>query len=256
MDTKKCNTCGVIKEHSEFGKKKLESGNYGLTHECKQCKSIRASTRHANETQQDRARRIAKAKEWKENNRGVVNGLKRKYRAEKKVIKLSSVPHDQHIKAYEIYQSIQVKKSLLKHDQHVKEWKSDDSRMYKWSYKHNINTMLYSKLKRGVYRCLGDKASYSNWSNYLGYTIDELRVHIEKQFTYGMSWDNRHEWHIDHIVPLCAFDIQSVDSAEFKVCFGLHNLRPIWPDDNRDKYWSVDRVFNKRNKQSNVVINQ
>lgn len=255
-DMKRCNTCGNTKDYSEFGKKKYKSGNYGLTHECKQCKSIKASKKYSSESKEDRERRVSLRKKWLENNRDIVNGLKSKYRLQKKVLKLSSIPHDQHVKAYIKHKEKLIKQSLLKHDQHVKEWKSDDARMYKWSYKHNINTMLYSKLKRGVYRCMGSKASYSNWSDYLGYTIDELRVHIEKQFTYGMSWDNRHEWHIDHIVPICAFVIESVDSEEFKVCFGLRNLRPIWPDDNREKYWSVDRIFNKKNKIKDNVINQ
>lgn len=252
-EMKQCNTCGLTKVHSEFSKKKLASGNYGLTHECKQCKSIKASARYANETHGDRARRIAKAKEWKANNRDVVNGLKRKYRLEKKVIKLSAVPHDHHVKAY---QSHVFRQSIIKHDQHVKEWRSDEARISRWDYKHNINHLLYAKLKRGVYRCLGNNATGSNWFKTLGYTVDDLRAHLEKHFTYNMSWDNRHEWHIDHVVPICAFNIKTVDSSEFKACFGLHNLRPIWPDDNRDKYWYVDRVIKQKNKHNKDVINQ
>lgn len=253
MDTKQCNTCCVIKDHSEFRKRKLRSGNYGLAHECKACNSARASARYANESVEDRKRRISLRSKWRESNRDVVNGLKRKYNLQKKVIKLSSIPHDHHVKAY---QSYQLRQSLVKHDQHVKVWRSDEARISRWDYKHNINHLLYAKLKRGVYRCLGNNATGSGWFKTLGYTIDDLRAHLEKHFTYNMSWDNRHEWHIDHVVPICAFDIQSADSKEFKACFGLHNLRPIWPGDNRDKYWSVDRVFNKKNKEQNNVINQ
>lgn len=252
---KQCNTCLVVKDDSDFRKKKR--GNVcGLNHECKQCNSVKDRYRYSNETQERRNIRITKAKEWRSSNRDLVNALKRKYRIEKKIIKLSSMPHDNHVRIYHLYKEKQLKKFLLKHDHHVKEWKSSSARMYKWSYKHNINTMLYAKLKRGIYRSLGCNASYSNWSKHLNYTIDELRIHIESQFANGMSWENRHSWHIDHIVPVCAFDIQSVDSKEFKACFSLRNLRPIWPDDNRDKYWSVDRVFNKKRKQHINVVNQ
>ena len=250
---KQCNVCLVDKEDSEFGIRKLASGNYTLKHLCTSCLKTRDAQRYASESKEEREKRIQIRKQWRSNNRGKVLALKKKYRVKSKIIKLASIPNDQHVKAYEKHKEKLLKQFLMKHDGHVKAWRSSKARIQKWSYKHNINVMLYAKLKRGIYRCLGDKARYSNWSSYLGYTIDELREHIEKRFTYGMSWENRHDWHIDHIVPLCAFEIESVDSAEFRACFGLHNLRPVWPDDNRDKYWMVDRVFNKRNKTNNVI---
>lgn len=244
-----CNTCKVEKDESQFRTKPGRNGTRRLAHECKTCSSIKSKNRYANESEEDRARRVSKAKTWKASNRDVFIGLKRKYRLIKKIDKLSSIPHDHHVKIYIKYNEKQLK---VKHDQHVKEWRSDEARISRWDYKHNVNAMLYAKLKRGVYRCMGNKATGSDWFKHLGYTIDELRLHLEKQFTYGMTWENRREWHIDHIVPLCAFTIESVASEEFKACFGLHNLRPIWPDDNRDKYWYVDRVLKQKNKTDNV----
>jgi hypothetical protein len=32
----------------------------------------------------------------------------------------------------------------------------------------------------------------------------DLKTHIENQFTDGMTWENRGEWHIDHIIPLAS----------------------------------------------------
>lgn len=251
MDTKKCNTCGVIKEHSEFGKKKLESGNYGLTHECKECKSIKASARYANETQQDRERRIAKAKEWKANNRDVVNGLKRKYRVEKKVIKLSAVPHDHHVKAY---QSFQLRQSLIKHDQHVKEWRSDKAAYIKWKYKNDPKYMLYVRLKRGIQRGFKCKELKEGWFDRLGYTMDDLVKHIEKQFVDGMGWHNSQEWHIDHIMPIKSFKMNSVKDESFAACYSLHNLRPIWAKDNMTKYYKVDKYLINKTKSYPVRV--
>jgi hypothetical protein len=37
---------------------------------------------------------------------------------------------------------------------------------------------------------------------YIGCTIEELKLHLEKQFTDGMTWENHGLWHIDHIIPL------------------------------------------------------
>lgn len=61
----------------------------------------------------------------------------------------------------------------------------------------------------------------------------ELAAHIEKQFLPGMSWENRRQWHIDHIVPCSAFDL--TDPAQQSVAFHFTNLRPVWAEDNQRK---------------------
>lgn len=74
-----------------------------------------------------------------------------------------------------------------------------------------------------------------------GYTIDELLAHLQKQFLPGMSLQNygKRGWHIDHIVPVDDFDLSNPD--EFKACWSLGNLRPIWWDENAKK--SNKRLF-------------
>jgi len=66
----------------------------------------------------------------------------------------------------------------------------------------------------------------------LGYRFAELRKHLEGLFRPGMTWDNYGKWHIDHIKPLTAFNFKSIDDCEFKACWGLNNLRPLWAADN------------------------
>ena len=68
-----------------------------------------------------------------------------------------------------------------------------------------------------------------------GYSIAELRQHIERQFTKGMTWDRfmAGEIHIDHIVPQKSFDLQ--DDTEWRACWALTNLRPVWAKDNLEK---------------------
>lgn len=75
----------------------------------------------------------------------------------------------------------------------------------------------------------------------LGYTADELKVHIERQFTRGMTWGRLMDGdiHIDHIIPVCSFDIRSPEDPLLKVCWGLPNLRPLWASDNRKKQGKV-----------------
>lgn len=66
----------------------------------------------------------------------------------------------------------------------------------------------------------------------LGYSISELKDHLERQFVGGMNWSNYGEWHIDHIVPIAEFKFDSPEDEEFKRCWSLPNLRPLWGRDN------------------------
>lgn len=65
----------------------------------------------------------------------------------------------------------------------------------------------------------------------------ELAAHIEKQFLPGMSWENRRQWHIDHIVPCSAFDL--TDPSQQAVAFHYTNLRPVWAAENQRKRASI-----------------
>tara|TARA_R110000824_G_C15016610_1_gene657941 strand:- start:20 stop:838 length:819 start_codon:yes stop_codon:yes gene_type:complete len=78
----------------------------------------------------------------------------------------------------------------------------------------------------------------------LGCTKKELMTHFESLFTDGMSWDNMSEWHIDHIRPVSSFDFDSTDHPDFKKCWALNNLQPLWAADNMSKNDKWDGVVN------------
>lgn len=83
-------------------------------------------------------------------------------------------------------------------------------------------------------------------SQYLGCTVDELKVHLEKQFKTGMTWFNYGEWHIDHIRPL-----NSAQNEEelYKLCH-YTNLQPLWALDNikkGSKFWMPTCILNTDN---------
>ena len=68
--------------------------------------------------------------------------------------------------------------------------------------------------------------------NYIGCTKEELKTYIESKFSRGMSWDNygKNGWHIDHIKPLCSFDLMKEEELH-KACH-YTNLQPLWAIDN------------------------
>lgn len=66
-----------------------------------------------------------------------------------------------------------------------------------------------------------------------GYSQVEFILHIESTFKEGMSWENRSEWHIDHILPVAWFREQGI--TDIKVINALSNLRAEWASDNISK---------------------
>jgi len=96
-----------------------------------------------------------------------------------------------------------------------------------------------SELIRGAIRRGGKSRTLESL---LGYSVSELRVHLERQFSNGMTWDSfmRGEIHIDHIIPQKEFDLS--DDDEWRRCWCMTNLMPLWANDNlkkRDKRVSL-----------------
>lgn len=120
---------------------------------------------------------------------------------------------------------------------YLKQWRQTDSyKAYRRSYvaairktpRGTINNRMQSGIRRGLVCGKGGV----KWESLVGYTVDMLRSHIERQFLRGMSWDNVEKWHIDHIIPLCSFNFTSYDDAEFRRAWALTNLRPLWKSKN------------------------
>jgi len=107
-------------------------------------------------------------------------------------------------------------------------------RMRKSNPQFRLRLSLSSRIATAL-RTRGTSKRHRNWESLVGYSLENLRAHIERQFSRGMSWENYGEWHVDHIVPAASFRWQSPEDADFKACWALSNLRPLWADDNRRK---------------------
>ncbi len=99
-------------------------------------------------------------------------------------------------------------------------------------YHNNKVTFNFSRRMR---KSLNGIKESKSWESLVNYKLEDLKKHLEKQFKEGMSWDNYGEWHIDHIIPVSNFIIDSVESEEFKKCWDLNNLQPLWADENIKK---------------------
>ena len=82
-----------------------------------------------------------------------------------------------------------------------------------------------------------------HWEWLVDFTLESLKKHLEKQFLPGMSWDNYGEWHIDHIIPISAFNFSEPCHPDFARCWSLKNLQPMWAKENMKKSNRLEKPF-------------
>jgi len=95
--------------------------------------------------------------------------------------------------------------------------------------------IINDKMSNMIRNLLRNDKVRKPWSDYIGYTAKELKSHLESKFKKGMSWKNCGLWHIDHIKPRSLFNFSSPEDEEFKKCWALNNLQPLWALDNLHK---------------------
>ncbi len=115
------------------------------------------------------------------------------------------------------------------------------NREYSRKRRQNVKIRLSRTISRLISFSLNSKNSSKDnehWEDIVKFTIQEFIEHLEKQFLPGMTWKNRggkNGWHIDHIIPIRFFDYKSMDDIEFRMCWSLNNLQPLWKKDNLEK---------------------
>lgn len=90
------------------------------------------------------------------------------------------------------------------------------------------NGKLNNSMRRDIGLSLKGKKGGRKWQTLVDYSLLELKRHLEKQFTPKMTWKNYGPyWHIDHIIPISAFNFKTPEDIDFKRCWLLENLRPL-----------------------------
>lgn len=98
-------------------------------------------------------------------------------------------------------------------------------------------------IRSGIGFSLKGNKHGKHWEDVVGYTLQQLIDHLEKQFINGMSWNNygrnKGDWSIDHILPISSFNFESYNDEEFKECWSLDNLRPLDHIENMIKHNNI-----------------
>ncbi len=229
--SKVCTKCGIEKELSEFyDNKNLRDGHLNSCKACclRYCQARRADSvigkkiRERKNAHQKRMYHsypeykesiLAKKRLYIKNNRAKIKEYHRKYNQRPEVKMLATD------KVIEWRKNNPLKAKVIARRSYRKRMLIPANR---------LNNAVHA----GVAASLKKKKSRSKWQVLVGYTLSKLKNHLESQFTEGMSWDNYGKWHIDHIIPQSFFVFDSSDDVEFKMCWRLENLQPLWAMDN------------------------
>lgn len=100
-----------------------------------------------------------------------------------------------------------------------------------------LEVRVLGLIRQAVQRRVGPSDKPTIWPTVLGYTFDELKLHLESLFVGGMTWDKlvAGEIEIDHVIPRSAFVYETILDEDFKTCWRLQNLQPLWVSDNARK---------------------
>jgi hypothetical protein len=214
---KKCSKCGEIKSMEDFHKSPHHL--YGVSSQCKACACAR--TRAHQKQNADKYRKAA-----------------REYYASHKIHAKARM------KAWESKnrERVNVTHRLwgLRNPDKVKSHQESTNKIRRGSPKGQINARMAAAVRRTL---RSDARNGHGWEKLVGYTVVQLKNHLEKQFLPGMTWENRKLWDIDHIIPLSAFNFQSPENIDFKKAWDLKNLRPLWRFDNRSKGSRINKPF-------------
>lgn len=104
---------------------------------------------------------------------------------------------------------------------------------------------LSNRVRCLMYASLRQVKNGRKWQDLTGYSIEDLRRHIEKRFKKGMTWERflAGEIHIDHKIPVSAFNFTKPEHMDFKKCWALKNLQPLWAEENRRKHAKLEKHF-------------
>ncbi len=114
-------------------------------------------------------------------------------------------------------------------------------------YRKNRDIMISISISSRIRKSIKHNKNGRHWEDIVGFTLEELKLHLEKQFKGSITWKNYGTyWHIDHRIPISMFNFNSYEDEEFKKCWALENLKPMIGVDN----------LRKHNKYSEPTLNQ
>jgi hypothetical protein len=214
METKVCSKCKVEKQVCEFGNSKLSKD--GLLYSCKECNNKRSVDYRKNNSEKV----LELTRNWTKKNPEWVYNRHKKWRKE----------NPEKVKEM---RGNWLNKNPEKRKEYRENYKSRKQEQRKERRDKDPIFNLTNRLRCRLWKYLKilNITKTNKTFDIVGCSPQFLKEHLETQFTDGMSWDNRSEWHIDHIIPLSS---AKTEDELYKLCH-YENLQPLWAEDNLKK---------------------
>ena len=143
-----------------------------------------------------------------------------------KILKYRKEYRDKNIEKYRDLSRLYYKNNKTKENKRVAKYTKERFKKDSFfRFKHKLRHSTWVAFKNKGYK------KGSSTEKILGCSFEIVKKEIEMKFVKGMSWDNRDEWHIDHIIPLAS---AKTEEELIKLCH-YTNLQPLWAKDNISK---------------------
>ncbi len=241
-DKKRCGHCKEWKERTNFHKDRRSVE--GLQYRCKTCAKTINKMYYENNVEKCLMRSI----KWKNDNpekvRVIQKASKDRNLEKTKLIQKEYRERNSKIRA------LQSKEWRQQNPEKVQvnylKWKSlnpDKCRGYDIKRRGTIKGRLNVNIGNEIRTSLRNNKNNRHWESLVGFTIEQLKEHLERQFMVGMSWGNYGQWHIDHKIPISVFNFEKPADLDFRRCWSLENLQPLWSKENRIKHAKLTEPF-------------
>ena len=110
--------------------------------------------------------------------------------------------------------------------------------------KERLKTDLKYNLRMKISKAINESLRYGkriksnkngrHWEDLVGYKLKDLIIRLVSTMPKGYNWEDvkKGELHIDHIIPISAFNFTQPEHIDFKRCWALENLRLLPKKDN------------------------
>lgn len=265
METKHCSLCNEDKPITDFYRTKTTGK---LSSRCKECiRVVQKSKYHSDQNYRNRVistnkKSVEKNKDKKRvrdkayQSRAEIRERRNKRIRERYQTKGITENRKQYLSNYmttynkEYKNRSEVKEKLIKYRK-TEKYKSL-KRAYHRRHKNDPKYKIRKSMSRNMWKSLKGKKDGS-WTRLVDYSVEELMKHLESKFVLDMNWNNYGKWHIDHIQPVDSFNITSYKCEDFKKCWDLSNLQPLWAADNLKKSNHLN-YQNNTSKSSNLNL--
>jgi hypothetical protein len=211
---RRCAKCNTEKPaSSEFFHLSNKRGCGGLNPRCKECRQSESRAYYEKNT----ARIRQNVSKWQAENQDAVKAIKRR--------------------SAEKHFDVKRERDREYKKRNRKELTRRDIERRKAKELSDPGFRLSRLMSRRMWMSLRKAKDGWSWEGLVGYSRQDLKEHLERQFTKGMTWAAFAAGliHIDHIIPVSVFDYKSPCDDGFRACWALPNLRPLWASDNLSK---------------------